>query len=600
MPDSGNVPNHLLPGATSGNKKGASMPYMKVKSGNTICVHKQNADKSAGDKLHCYTGADADARADSYMRALYANVNQELDDSMEEFSGVKGGFLVTESDGTTHLPTTVDGKPDHGLMGAAWAALHGGYRGQKYQGPDKDKAIAKLKAMYEREKMTPPSESSMFNFDFLFTELGDPKPFEGMAAGKFTDMSGQTVEIKSSDLPKIVEHTKASIESTRTESGEIVGLPIDPDGHNHAGGAGWIVDVSLDSSGTKIKFIPKWTEVGLKLIKDNIRRFFSVSLDLANKVILGGSLTNWPATRTKEGKILLRPIELSIAMFAIDESLSEKLQSIRNAFYTQFQSSPGSVPMMTSSSPSIYLDKIFDSYVICQEGDNLFKVPYTVNADGKYDFASHNKWVKVKIAYQEIANMTEPIVPNPDVSKGETQMSESTTPVTPTNTPAPAATKTDVNDPRTVNPKLYELLQTPEVIQELGRQAEAKAKEMVDAEVSKQRIVEFATTLVGGTKDHPYGLPVRAEEVVALLVSLPPQQAQAVEMMLTKAMKAINFAEMGVNGEYNAHPRLPEEFRPMLKTWMDSGKELSAFFSANPEVGSEEDFNLSEFKPKEK
>jgi hypothetical protein len=38
----------------------------------------------------------------------------------------------------------------------------------------------------------------------------------------------------------------------------------------------------------------------------------------------------------------------------------------------------------------------------------------------------------------------------------------------------------------------------------------------------------------------------------------------------------------------------------MLKTWMDSGKELSAFFSANPEVGSEEDFNLSEFKPKEK
>jgi len=29
-------------------------------------------------------------------------------------------------------------------MGAAWAALHGGYRGNKYEGADKDKAIAHL------------------------------------------------------------------------------------------------------------------------------------------------------------------------------------------------------------------------------------------------------------------------------------------------------------------------------------------------------------------------------------------------------------------------------------------------------------------------
>ena len=44
-------------------------------------------------------------------------------------------YLVTEGDGTTHLPYTGDdGKPDHRLMGAAWAALHGGYRGEKYAG----------------------------------------------------------------------------------------------------------------------------------------------------------------------------------------------------------------------------------------------------------------------------------------------------------------------------------------------------------------------------------------------------------------------------------------------------------------------------------
>lgn len=67
--------------------------------------------------------------------------------------------LVTESDGTQHLPVTnEDGSPNHNLMGAAWAALHGGYRGNKYEGPDKGEALAKLKRMYESEGMDLPSQ----------------------------------------------------------------------------------------------------------------------------------------------------------------------------------------------------------------------------------------------------------------------------------------------------------------------------------------------------------------------------------------------------------------------------------------------------------
>ena len=46
-------------------------------------------------------------------------------------------YLVTEEDGTGHLPVrdSDNGPLNHHLMGAAWAALHGGYRGNKYQGP---------------------------------------------------------------------------------------------------------------------------------------------------------------------------------------------------------------------------------------------------------------------------------------------------------------------------------------------------------------------------------------------------------------------------------------------------------------------------------
>lgn len=69
-----------------------------------------------------------------------------------------------------HLPyTDANGKPSHRLMGAAWAALHGGYRGNKYEGPGKDSAIAKLKKVYHAEGMTPPDEKSS---EEKFAEVG--------------------------------------------------------------------------------------------------------------------------------------------------------------------------------------------------------------------------------------------------------------------------------------------------------------------------------------------------------------------------------------------------------------------------------------------
>jgi len=61
---------------------------------------------------------------------------------------------------TWHLRVRgVDGKPDHRLMGAAWAALHQGYRGNRYEGPGKQEAIRKLRALYEAEGMDVPAKA---------------------------------------------------------------------------------------------------------------------------------------------------------------------------------------------------------------------------------------------------------------------------------------------------------------------------------------------------------------------------------------------------------------------------------------------------------
>ena len=159
---------------------------------------------------------------------------------------------------------------------------------------------------------------------FIFIDVQDfsaagLKPIDGLATGKFTSMYGQEVEFKAERLEAFAANTKRVINSTKTERGEIVGLPIDMDMHDHQGGAGWIKEVVVDMERKILRFMVEWTSEGAEVIQKNIRRFFSPSVDVQNEIVLGGSLTNWPATRDqKSGRILLRPVELSMYMKEID------------------------------------------------------------------------------------------------------------------------------------------------------------------------------------------------------------------------------------------------------------------------------------------
>lgn len=74
-------------------------------------------------------------------------------------------YLVVEdpqSPSTWHLRVRdTSGKVDRRLLGAAWAALHGGYRGNKYEGPNKQEAISKLRKLYEAEDMPTPNTKAV-------------------------------------------------------------------------------------------------------------------------------------------------------------------------------------------------------------------------------------------------------------------------------------------------------------------------------------------------------------------------------------------------------------------------------------------------------
>lgn len=95
-------------------------------------------------------------------------------------------YLVTDKDGKGHLPyTREDGKPNHRLMGAAWAALHNGYRGNKYAGPDKSGALKRLKQIYAKEGLETPAEKA-FQLEELLKDVIQGRAYGRLNKGMYT------------------------------------------------------------------------------------------------------------------------------------------------------------------------------------------------------------------------------------------------------------------------------------------------------------------------------------------------------------------------------------------------------------------------------
>lgn len=516
------------------------MPWMMHKNGEKVCVYKEGADgKAEGEALHCYSGADAEEMAKKYMKALYAHagdmqIHLSGDSLDQRATAVREGFVhafypqyeESNKDSYAYIREIYD---EYVIVDAGGKLFKVPYtKGDKeitFEPRDKwqavkidyvDMSILDRALRFLGFKSKPDPKPHLDLWAFSFTELSDSaKAIDGLAANEdipFISMHGEEVYIKSNELAAYIENTLTVIESTKTESGEIVGLPIDLEGHNHKGGAGWIVGLELDSARKVIRFLVNWTEKGIELIKGNLSRFFSPSVDTENKIILGGSLTNWPASRNAKGQILLRPVELSQSIKEIDmeKTLLEMLAEL-----------PG----------------------------------------------------KVAEAVRGGKETETPTTTQPPTTELETEIS----------------------------PALKELLRTPEGIEELGKKAQELARDAIHLEKRKMHTVQFASKLAGGTAEHPVGLKVRPNEVVALLLSLPEPQALAVEKILQGALEgAVNFSMRGLDGNgFIQKPELSKAVKPYLRTWVDAGKSIDEFFKLNVELGNPEDYNLSEFIKKE-
>lgn len=402
-----------------------------------------------------------------------------------------------------------------------------------------------LKALYANIEQEVPQDNlfqgtgtsfSMFSFTDLAIELEHLSKIDGMAAGVFTTMTGQKVSFTKKDMPAYATNTQKVLESTKDSKGNIVGLPIDINNHDHKGGAGWIVGVELDEQRNIIRFLVNWTKVGIEAIKNNLTRFFSPSINAENKTILGGSLTNWPATRSQQGEILLHPVELSLSIKELHMS-DEKdnnnviLEALKN------------LPLRIAELMSNREDDDSDA-----DGGEVTETELTVERRAELE----------RQYLEELAKK---------------------------------------------NFTVDELLQTPEALEKLGMQAHEIAQKAIKAEARKLHAVNFAAEICGGTQERPFGLPIKATEIVSLLLSLPEAQAKAVEELLRAThLTAIDFAQHGFDSNgYPMKPKLPEPIHGIAVNWIASGKSIEEFMKVNAdELGAPEQYDLSEFVVKEK
>lgn len=130
---------------TEAAKKAAEEKEIAEKAKKTMCDVHKDVEMVDGACLKCEALKKEEAEA--------AEKARKADEGL-------GGYIIDDEKTGKHLPTRVNGKLDHHHMGAAAAALGEGYRGQKYEGPHKQEAVAKLKKLYKEENMEYPGEKS--------------------------------------------------------------------------------------------------------------------------------------------------------------------------------------------------------------------------------------------------------------------------------------------------------------------------------------------------------------------------------------------------------------------------------------------------------
>lgn len=384
---------------------------------------------------------------------------------------------------------------------------------------------------------------------FLFVDLQGltvGKPFPGFAAGSFVDMMGREVELKASDLQDFIVNTLAKIKEFQTRN--MPGLPIDARKHDKGDAAGWITGAELgevtDSKGTAvpvIRILAEWTKLGAELIRDKIQTNFSPTVDLEGKAIVGGSLTNWPASVDDNGVPLFTAVELSQGIHYLQPADKPKWYDRLIADLQSF--------IQRAEKPTSPENNLGDEHMT------------TVTQD-KPEVATPAELEKPNGAGQMV-----------DLSQLAEALNLSTVNV------------------ENVN-QLAEL-----VTQQVNLQWKKKLADMQ----RETKFAELAARVTGGSDGVPYGIPVKSDELQAELMKLEPEQAKFWTGLLEATAKnGLNdFSTHGKNGKVEQKQQVPDFAVVSLKAAVAAGADMNEFFSLAG-LGAASDYDLSQYVKEDK
>lgn len=445
--------------------------------------------------------------------------------------------------------------------------------------------------------------------------LADGKPFDGMTHGEFIDRRGQHIKIKKSELAEYVKNTAIAIEAARTEDGELVGLPIDSSNHDRGDAAGWIVGVEL--AGDVIRLIPKWTKLGLEKVGEGLRRMFSPSFSPTQKVIGGGSLTNWPASLNKKnGQMLLRPIELSQGFYIAEATQPEELtikansheagkaaaKAFTHSVTAHTDASTEDVTLTEGHAVSVTsggkqlppqnlknLSESQEKTELQQETETQGVLSMEITEEKLQELVAAEVAKGVSVAQQKVLGGDPDIVNS--ASKGKT--SEEVANI------LEALGQEDFEDKAKAEMVSFFLEKEAAMREYASREAVMQLANIR----RKSHIAEFAQKVTDGTDEYPRGLPVTTDRINKFLLSLAPDQATEAQEILEAVQRTglVEFKEKGHGRRLRGTVELETPVKKMLTKWIAGEGSISEFFEVNAsELGDMEQYNLSEFKEKVK
>lgn len=413
---------------------------------------------------------------------------------------------------------------------------------------------------------------------FLFVDLASltpGKPFTGFAAGTFVDMRGREIVLAAKDIADFVKNTLALIGEYKARN--MPGLPIDEMLHNKGKAAGWITGAEAgevqDSAGNNvpvIRLLAEWTKIGVELLKEKIQTNFSPTVDLENKAIRGGSLTNWPATVDGKGIPLFAAVELSRGVWGLVENpMSEETTalSVDETVIDTAVTEPAIVDPQPEpagngvENMTVELSTLSDE----QRAQLLQEAKQTVLADlspGEGDAAEEAiERLRKELNFSAFADVA-------DLGKARDAMF----------TQMQAALKSE-----------YDRMQA---------NAGKMLAEMMSQIKRDQHIAELSQQWTGGNDKHPRGFPVGREEMEAFLGSLNEGQRRGAESIFGRIHEQglIEFRELGHGRTVKGTAELEKPYAALLDRWIKDGNTIDEFFDINPELGDAAQYNLSKYQ----